>query len=69
MCRSSKPKAPPPVPEAPKLPDASEMQASSSERRRRRAAAGDTKNNTILTSPRGVSDSTGGAGGKTLLGG
>jgi hypothetical protein len=67
MCGGSKPKtpkAPPPLPEAPQLPDAGSIRVSDDSKRRRRASA----SNTILTSAQGATDQAA-TGQKTLLGG
>ena len=68
MCGSkSAPKAPPPVPEAPRLPDASTVSAGGADKRRQRAAAGESTRSTILTSSRGVQNGAATAT-KNLLG-
>lgn len=66
MCMSSPraPSPPPKLPEAPTPPDASASQASQTDRRRGQGVA-----STILTGPRGVTESASSSGaGKTLLG-
>jgi len=69
MCTGSAPSAPPPparLPEAPRTPGASDTgTGEDQERRRKRASA--SRGGTILTSPRGVTDS-GATAQKTLLG-
>ena len=72
MCLGSQPNAPTPppaLPEAPRTPDptGSGADVSDLDRRRRASASGAGARSTILTSPRGVTDS-GSTATKTLLG-
>lgn len=69
MCTGSPnaPAPPPMLPEAPSAPDSGRSGAgAAADKRRKRAAAGEGRS-TILTGPRGVTD-TGNTAAKTLLG-
>lgn len=63
MCKPSKPKAPPRLPEAPVMPTIN----MEDEARKRKAKAGAEQMGTLLTGPGGVQ--TPSTGGLTLLGG